>query len=493
MKLQTSQVKDLRCLSILYSCYILALLLLSSFTSPLYPHYYGYDSALFSLLGKGILQGKLLYADLFDHKGPLIFFINALGHLLGGYAGIFTLQIFFGLISLTFLYYSAKMLEFSQKTTLEYTLYFVFTYIVFFYTFEHGNLTEEYSQPFICAALYLFIKYAANCAGSQDSCSHPPIYAFFYGIILAVLAFLRLNNAISVCAGIFTIFLFLLYKKKYRNLMHNIIAGFAGLSMVSIPICFYFWNRSALYDMIYATFLYNFNIIGDSGRQNFFDHIFKFSLLYLPLAICCILFLLHIREKRKPHFLDVLLCGILLFNILVFCLANRFPHYFAIFVPVYSVFLFRYFHIDKKRMAVWLVTLCSVVNLLTIGYNSAHVVYGCHVIKSAEKTYHSVQSIVSSIPESERDSVIGYEIPVSYYVLGDIVPCYKYYTWQESWSLINPQILVDFIRWIRSEQPLWILITPQEDNPELIEILASEYDLVSENESLMCYRLKGAG
>lgn len=490
MKKQSHRSKDVVCLTVLYVSYIFALLIASSFTSPLYKHFPGDDSALFSLLGKGILQGKILYADLFDHKGPIIFFINALGHLLGGYNGIFALQIIFGMISLTFLYYSAKMLDSANKTVQEYILYFVFVYIVFFYTFERGNLTEEYSQPFICAALYLFIKFATRCEDSACNLSHPPIYAFFYGVFLAVLAFLRMNNAVTICAGIFAIFVFLMYKKKYVNLLLNILAGLAGISLVSIPVCLYFWRNSALYDMIYATFLYNLNIVGDSGKQKLFDHLFKFSVLSLPIVISFVLFLMHIIQERKLHFLDILFGCILVFNIIMFGLANRFPHYFAVFVPVYLVFLFRYFHISKRKIVTYLVVVCTIVNLLHIGFYSAITIYYCHITDRAKTRYNSVQSITSTIPESERDSVIGYEVPVSYYVLGDIVPCYKYYTWQESWSLINPQILVDFIQWIRSEQPLWVLITPQEDNQDLVEILNQQYDLISKNELIVSYRLK---
>lgn len=107
--------KDFAYLGIILLLYIVALLITSKSTSPLYPHVYGEDSALFSLLGKGILQGKTLYAELFDHKGPVIFYINALGQLLGGYTGILFLQCLFGCVSICFLYYTAKILCGTQK------------------------------------------------------------------------------------------------------------------------------------------------------------------------------------------------------------------------------------------------------------------------------------------------------------------------------------------------------------------------------------------
>lgn len=64
------------------------LLFASPYTTPLNP-YYGYDSAVFMVLGKGVAAGKLPYLDLYDNKGPMIFYINALGYLLGGPDGGF--------------------------------------------------------------------------------------------------------------------------------------------------------------------------------------------------------------------------------------------------------------------------------------------------------------------------------------------------------------------------------------------------------------------
>ena len=63
------------------------LLRFSYSTSFLWPGYCGYDSAIFQTIGKYWAQGSVPYRDLFDHKGPLIFFIDMLGYWLHGRAG----------------------------------------------------------------------------------------------------------------------------------------------------------------------------------------------------------------------------------------------------------------------------------------------------------------------------------------------------------------------------------------------------------------------
>ncbi|HAH71054.1 MAG TPA: hypothetical protein DCL74_04905 [Succinivibrionaceae bacterium] len=76
-------------------------------TSPLTPFYWGGDTAQFLTIGKEWCNGKIPYRDLFDHKGPLIFFIDMLGFALNGgksVSGVFVIQIIFMFGSLSAFY-----------------------------------------------------------------------------------------------------------------------------------------------------------------------------------------------------------------------------------------------------------------------------------------------------------------------------------------------------------------------------------------------------
>ena len=69
--------------------------LFSCTTSPLYEHhpfwFYG-DSGVFQEIGVCLLQGGTPYVDLFDHKGPVLWFIQALGKWINSQWGILLLQ-----------------------------------------------------------------------------------------------------------------------------------------------------------------------------------------------------------------------------------------------------------------------------------------------------------------------------------------------------------------------------------------------------------------
>ncbi len=86
------------------------LLFASVYTTPL-NDYYGYDSAYYLLIGKGIRHGMLPYLDLYDQKGPLVFYINALGFLrTDSRVGVYLLQIPFMTVTVSMLYRTFRLL-----------------------------------------------------------------------------------------------------------------------------------------------------------------------------------------------------------------------------------------------------------------------------------------------------------------------------------------------------------------------------------------------
>ena len=96
--------KNFLLIFVLFTISALFVLIMSFSTSPLYPYYFGGDSAQFQTVGKGWSMGMIPYKNMFDHKGPIIFFVDMLGFLLiGTSSGIMLLQIvfmFFTLFSL---------------------------------------------------------------------------------------------------------------------------------------------------------------------------------------------------------------------------------------------------------------------------------------------------------------------------------------------------------------------------------------------------------
>ena len=88
---------------------ILALLGLSS--SPLNEGITQNDSAVFQIMGRGMLNGQVMYKDLFDHKGPVMYVINAIAYLISPQIGLFIVEILFIYIGAVFIYKTSKLFK----------------------------------------------------------------------------------------------------------------------------------------------------------------------------------------------------------------------------------------------------------------------------------------------------------------------------------------------------------------------------------------------
>jgi hypothetical protein len=57
-------------------------LFVCSASSPLYPINDWTDVNTYFTMGKGVVHGRIPYRDLFDHKGPLLYLLYAVGYLI---------------------------------------------------------------------------------------------------------------------------------------------------------------------------------------------------------------------------------------------------------------------------------------------------------------------------------------------------------------------------------------------------------------------------
>ena len=475
--------------------FVVGMLFWSGFSSPLYPCYFKDDSALFMLIGKGMVHGKTVYADLFDHKGPILFFIEALGFLLGGRIGVWLIQCIAGIVTILFTYGIWKLLQQSQQELKLIHLLSVLVggYTIFFFTFWNGNFSEEYSLPFIAVSLYGFVKYAM---GAEQEAKHPWTQAVVYGISVSALSLIRINNAVSICAGVLVIGIYLIYKKEFKNIFQNIAGGLLGCAIVFVPVILYFCYKGALYEMLYATFLYNFKYASLVGHRSILEQLPRYAILYLPVLISIILMVNKVvkdrKNTKKVALLDAMILVMIGFNFAFLLIANMYVHYFTIYIPLYMLVLSRCLILDRKSWATKLFVVCAGGYFLLSLYSFGATFLRNHITGAEKEVHTTIYNDTQKIPVEEQDSVIGYNISASYYLHGDILPCYKYYTYQDWWSISNPSIKEDFVTFLREDKPLWILTNLEMEDEEVGGILSEAYELQFSNDYIMYYRMKDA-
>lgn len=107
ISLSAKQEKILEFILVLAIVTVISISTLSAANPALNPP--GRDGGFFMYVGKAIKSGAKLYADIWDSKGPLIFWINALG--VGrdfSRWGVFGLELLFMSLAFCILYYSLK-------------------------------------------------------------------------------------------------------------------------------------------------------------------------------------------------------------------------------------------------------------------------------------------------------------------------------------------------------------------------------------------------
>lgn len=460
---------------------ILFLILFSYTTSPLFPDFYGWDSAFFMLVGKGMTRGSLPYRDFFDMKGPWLFLIEYAGQLICyDRNGIFMLQCLSLGITLFFCqkilerYYGSGGLRKSLLALLPF-------YIILSSTMEGGNLTEEWSLPFLFFCLYLALEFIHG--GRKQ---HRPGKAFWYGLCFGILALIRITNAALICAIILTVFIFLVQQREWKNLFWNMLAFLGGVLLAFLPPVIYFGMQGQLENMLYCTFVFGF-IYGTEGFAWGTGMAFLVSLL-LPAGALWIT-----GEKNRKLWTLVLanLAGMLV----VLGLGNSTLHDYMLILPGVMLGIWQLMKDGGVRSAYGGKKKWQMIALLTVcciypGYKLAGT--GAMICRQASdhSSWQNVMETAECIPAKERDLVWGYEIPLRWYTIADIMPYSRYCGWQEHYMALSPRIAEEIEEMMDTAPPEWIVCKASAalTNQKMISELEEHYAVYTENEEYVLYQ-----
>lgn len=433
------------------------LLLFSYSTSPFYSISWGHDSAVFQIIGKGWKNGLIPYRDSFDHKGPLLFALNATGYLIGGKTGLFLLQ---GLFMLAFLEVSFRTFRLFLKESIAVILP-VIMQIILCRTFDEGNMTEEWSLLFLAVSFYCLIKWLKSYRDGKKT--HPPFYAFIYGICFACILFLRVTNAIGICCCVFIITVFLLKNRCFKNLLQNMASILCGVLLIVVPFCLYFYLKGCLYDMWYATILFNLFY----GMENLWDMKMKISLLLWALAALSCVYWYYFKKEPASYMglLSAVLTGFLLYH------SRGYEHYYMILCTYMPLYVYMVHELQKKGKKIW----TGIFVLGIAGQVGVTVLFLPQKLNRSQRMYEnealnaSFSGIMEQIGDDERDSVIFYNMEAQAYLYADIQPVLKYFTHQDFHASISEKTREDVFEQFADAPPKWIVVEIDSDEKPLIE------------------------
>lgn len=275
---------------------VCALCLLVLYSSPLYKGLPDIDSSVFQVMGKGMLEHKIMYKELFDHKGPIVYIINALAFLVNNNYGLFIIETIIFYIGTIFVYKTSRIVL-SKKASIIVNLLYM---LISFRYFYGGNYTEEYAITFMSIAMYFIIKILHKKEMNKK------LYWIMVGATFAINLLIK-PTYISIWIAFGIVQLIASIKdKKIKELIKSIGYMLIGILIISVPIIFYLIINNDIKDFIDAYIVMNMKYSDSSIKMRIMKFgelstAYKYNqyLLMMLISNIAIIFSKRINKRTK--------------------------------------------------------------------------------------------------------------------------------------------------------------------------------------------------
>ena len=444
------------------------LLVFSWSTSPLYLSY-GIDSPFFQIIGLGITQGKVPYVDLFDHKGPLIFFIDALGYSTGwGKTAIFFMQWISDSIAFIIFYRIARLMCSTPRRAFVACL---LTLIPFADFIIEGNQCEEWMLPYIGLALLLVLKPVLQGREGEFQAWK----SLVVGLCFAVVFYIRPNDGVMWIGGLyFGLFLLWIVRGNARAILPNVGAFILAFILVTAPIFAYFSSKDALDAWFYGMVIHNMKYASDvpftAGG---------IGMIIIPLILVGAMLLLSRRSGRKQ--LWYLLLPVLVL-VEIFIGKRDYYHYLIPFIP-YVAMSFAMCLEKGWKLFLWVV--CSLFAVFSYR-QCTFIVKSVQIKGELRELYSQTDALFDLVPEEERNTIWNYNLttyiddgplPHMYSLMGAFL--HKGITPSSPVFAAFDLQFVDESYYVQAHEPRWLVMQPDDWYDRDFDYIYENYDLVA--------------
>lgn len=324
---------------IYFYCLLCSIIFLSicSKNSPLYPFNNWDDPNSFFTMGKGMANGLIIYKDLFEQKGPILYFLHAIAYFISNntFLGIFIFEIFSFSV---FLYFMNKIVMlYCKKIHFLWATPIISYIILTSYVFIAGDSAEEFCLPLLAISLYYMLNYYKNIYPNKM----PTRQIFLNGIIAGCVLCIKYNLlgfwlglAAFICIG-------LLINQKIKEAFLTGIYFLAGMSIPVIPWVIYFGIHNALYDVFNVYFL--INISSYSTHSSILERIFtalkdasmyaKNLWLFSLITFIGYFYIIFTKNILKHKYAKIALTITILISVIGVYFGANHIYYFLILMP----------------------------------------------------------------------------------------------------------------------------------------------------------------
>ncbi len=306
-------------------------------SSPIYPFNNWVDVNAFFTVGKSVTNDMVIYKDIYEQKGPILYFLFTVVYLISHttFVGAYVLEI---ITCFCFLLISYKTLCLFTSSRIIYTFPILAVIIYSSPALSLGGSAEEICLPCVALCHYFGIKSIVN--GKRIRLLEWLIIGITSGAILWVKF-----SLLGFYIGFGLVFAVIYLKNRWiKDLFQAVASLFAGVLLISVPVLVYFIINSAVADLYQVYFYDNIFVysVNDSGNRlrslienlcNGFSSAIDSYLIGFVMIFAGFIFLLRKKDKLMIYSLTTLL-----FSFFFIYSGGRSYKYYSFLLSVYVPF-----------------------------------------------------------------------------------------------------------------------------------------------------------
>ena len=387
-------------------------------SSFLYPLNDWLDANCFFTVGKSMMNGVVVYRDLFEQKGPLLYFIHGIAWLFSRdtFIGVYFIEI---IASFFFLYFSYKTLRLYSEDGIAIVIPILAWLVYASIPFCHGDSAEELCLPLLSYAIWVSLK------ALKEKRPLSGMECFTIGIMSGCVFWIKFT-LVGFYLGWFIVPAFVMAKDSFQRILRNIFAIAGGVICSALPIVVYFGMNYAIGDLIEVYFYDNIFIY--SAKSPIFSRLYSglnvvlrdYRVVFVLSAFGC--FWLLNRKKRK----EALHCIIMLMATLLFVyMGGRYYVYYSLVLSPFAVLGFLCIYEALVRL------LPGIKDYFCIKYAAVIVVAMCLLYMNTPNRY-LIGVEKKELPQYQFDAIISQEkeptllnygfLDGGFYTVSNIIP-----------------------------------------------------------------------
>ncbi len=350
------------------------------------------DANSYFTMGKGMMNGLVIYRDLYDQKGPFLYLLYGFAYLISDttFLGVFIFEIIAGTF---FLYYAGKTTERKSSLTMALILMPVLGACVYSsWSFYFGGAAEEFCLPFLSYSMY-----------ALDVLLHDELdikkqykYLSYVGICAGVIAQVKYTMLGFYAAWFLIVFIWMCKRNDFLRAL-KAVGRFVAFALIpSVPWLVYFLATGSLDDW-FRCYIYNnifhYSQVTTEG-YSLFSKLYEMSktlywltrdsISYFVWIIVGFIFQIFMEKGFLRRFTSVILFGFTYF--VIFIGGNKLAYYsiplMALAIPGISYLgelCYRCFvkFGEKKNKVITAAAVVAVLALSTVfaAFNTQNAVY----------------------------------------------------------------------------------------------------------------------